>query len=191
MSRITPVYKPGDYPGPLDGKTAEELAELFGYLFPGNPAPEIDRSHAGVAIAAHNPKLALQLAMLSRFIALDMPWCQRSDLRELAIQTLNLHYKCDFAFQARLPNAKAAGVAPELLAAIPYFRTTPLFTEEQRLVIEYTNAVVTGDVPADVLARVVERYGEKGAVECTTAIAWWSFWAMFLNAARPQFDPAG
>ena len=54
--------------------------------------------------------------------------------------------------------------------------------------IEYTRAVVSGDVPAALVARVVQRYGEAGAVEFTTAIGWWSFWAMFLNAARPQFD---
>jgi alkylhydroperoxidase family enzyme len=76
----------------------------------------------------------------------------------------------------------------ELLAAIPYWRTTSLFNTEQRLVIEYTNAVVAGDVPAELFARVVAQYGEKGAVEFTTAIAWWSFWAMFLNATRPEFD---
>ena len=190
MSRITAVYSPVDHPGQQDSQTAEALGELFGYLFPDNPDPKIDRAHAGIAIAAQNPKLALHLAKLSRFIALELPWCQRTDLRELAIQTLNLHFKCDFAFQARWPHAQAAGIGPELQAAIPFFETTTLFNDEQRLVIEYTRAVVSGDVPAALFARVVERYGEQGAVEFTTAVGWWSFWAMLLNAVRPEFEAA-
>jgi alkylhydroperoxidase family enzyme len=190
MSRITPVYRPGDHPGLPDTQIAGELGELFEYLQPNNPDPQIDRAHAGIAIAAQNPQLALHLAKLSRFIALELPWCERTDLRELAIQTLNLHFKCDFAFQARWPHAQAAGIRPELQAAIPFFKTTPLFDDEQRLVIEYTRAVISGDVPEALFARVVERYGEKGAVEFTTAVGWWSFWAMLLNAVRPEFEAA-
>jgi alkylhydroperoxidase family enzyme len=189
MTRVKAVFRPEDYPGTPDPQTKAELAELFAHLFPGKADPEIDLSHAGVAIAALNPKLALNLATLSEFIALEMPWCHRADLRELAIQALNLHFKCDFAFQARLPNAQAAGIGAELLAAIPYWRTSPMFNEEQRLVVEYTNAVVVGDVPEGLFARVSDIYGEKGAVEFTAAVAWWSFWAMLLNATGPKFDP--
>ena len=40
--------------------------------------------------------------------------------------------------------------------------------------------------PDELFARVVERFGEKGAVEFTTVVAFWSFWALFLNATRPD-----
>ena len=69
---------------------------------------------------------------------------------------------------------------------MPYWRTASLFDDEQRLVIEYAEAVTSGEVPKALFSRVVERYGDKGAVEFTAAVAWWSFWAMMLNAAgRP------
>jgi alkylhydroperoxidase family enzyme len=55
-------------------------------------------------------------------------------------------------------------------------------------VIEYTLAVIAGDVPDELFAKVVARYGEQGALEFTTVAAWWSFWAMILNATRPEFD---
>lgn len=186
--RVKGVFKPGDYPGAPDASTKKEVAELFDYLCPGSDNPQIDLNHAGIAITAQNPMLALSLAKLSRFIAVETAWCQRHDLRELAIQTLNLHFKSDFSFQARLPNARAAGVGADLLAALPYWRTTSLFNEEQRLVIEYTNAVVSGDVPAELFQRVVDEYGEKGAIEFTTLVAFWSAWAMIINAARPEFE---
>ncbi len=182
MPRVKAIRRPGDYPGDPDEATRKDLAELFAHLFPGNPDGEIDAAHSGLAVAAQNPKLALQLAQMSRFIALDLPWCQSHDLRELAIQTVNLHYTSAFSSEARLPHAKAAGLSAEQLAAIPLWRTASLFSEEQQLVIEYANAVVTGDVPGALFARVARQFGEKGAVECTAAIGWWSFWAMLIEA---------
>lgn len=188
MSRVTAVYKPSDYPGSPDDQTRADLAELFGHMFPGVENPEIDRPHAGVAIAALNPKLALQLSKLSGFAALQFDWCKRADLREIAIQTVNLHFKSDFSAQSRFKAWEAVGLSKDQLAVLPYWQTTNLFDDEQRLVIEYALAVVSGDVPAELFARVVARYGEKGAVECTTVIGLWSLWAMLLNATQPRFD---
>jgi len=186
MSRVTPVYAPGDHPKAGDPAVQGELAELFGYLFPNVEKPEIDPPHTGLAIAAQNPKLALQLAKMSRFMVLELPWCQRRDRLELAIQAVNLHFKSDFSFQARLPQITASGLGLEKAAAIPYWRTTPLFDAEERLVVEYAFAAAAGDVPAELFARVAEQYGEQGAVEFTSVVAWFSFWAMLINAVRPE-----
>jgi alkylhydroperoxidase family enzyme len=189
MARVTAIYKPGDYPGAPDEATKKDLADLFGHLFPQKSDPEIDKSHSGIAIAAQNPKLALQLAKLSGFIAGELPWCQRRDLREVAIQTLNLHFKSEYSFLTRMKAAEAAGISVEAQKALPDWKTSKLFDDDRRLVIEYTNAVVTGSVPAALFARVVEKFGEKGAVECTALISFWSFWAMFLNATGPELRP--
>jgi alkylhydroperoxidase family enzyme len=188
VSRVTAVYKPGDYPGTPDDQTRADLADLFGHMFPGVQNPEIDRAHAGLAIAALSPRLALQLSRLSGVAALQLGWSQRADLREVAIQTVNLHFKSGFSAQSRFETWEAAGLRKDQLAALPYWRTTDLFDEEQRLVIEYALAVVTGDVPEALFGRVSAHFGERGAVECTAVIGIWSMWAMLLNAAQPRFD---
>lgn len=188
MSRVTAVHKPSDYPGTPDDQTRVDLAELFGHMFPGVENPEIDRAHSGAAIAALNPKLALHLSKLSGFAALQLGWCQRADLRELTIQTVNLHFKSDYSAQSRFHAWEAVGLRMEQLAALPYWKTTNLFDEEQRLVVEYALAVVSGDVPEELFAQIVERYGEKGAVECTAVIGIWSMWAMLINATQPRLD---
>lgn len=185
MARVTAVNKPGDYPGNPDEATRTELAELFRTLFPNAQNPAFDEAHAGLAIAAQSPRLALNLAKMSGFMAKDLPWArQHVQMNELAIQTLNIHFKSHYTLKARRPHAEAAGIGDRLLAAIPLWQNTDLFGEEQRLVIEYTCAVIQGDVPADLFAKVVERYGERGAVEFTAVIAWWSMWAMILNATH-------
>ena len=183
MPRVTPVYRPADYPAPVDAQTKADLDTLFAYLRPGVAEPEIDHAHTGVAIAALNPRLALNLAQMSKFVALDMPWTDRADLRELAVQAVNQRYHCTFTLDARRAGAETLGLTPGLLAAIPDWRTSPLFTEEQQQVIDYVYAVTDGPVPADLFARIAGRYGQKAAVELTAAIGWWSLWAMVINAA--------
>ncbi len=184
MTRVTLVRSPDDYPEPVDASTSRELRHLFESLFPGVAQPQFDASHDGLAIAAHNPKLALKLAELSRFMALDLPWCGRVDLRELAIQTVNRESHCEYGFRTRIAIAAAAGVSEQAQEALADWRTSALFDDEQRLVIEYTQAVVRSAVSDELFSRVAARYTEKGAVEFTAVIAFWSFWAMFLNAAN-------
>lgn len=188
MARVTTIDKPEAYPGTPDEATRQDLADLFAAMFPGNPAPEIDKFHAGVAIAAHSPRLALNLAKLSGLIAGELGWCQRKDLRELAIQTLNLHFKSDYSFQCRAGIAADAGISHQQQAALSKWQTSSLFDAEQRLTIEYAGAVVTGNVPEPLFARVKAQWGERGAVECTALIGFWAFWAMFLNATGATLD---
>jgi 4-carboxymuconolactone decarboxylase len=183
--RIKGIHSIADYPLGPDGQPAPEIVELFAFLFPGVENPKIDENHAGTAITAHNPKLAMLFAQLSRFMALDVEWSKRADLRELAFATLNLKLKSAYSFESRLAAAKASGISAEQLAMLPLWENSALFDDEQKLVIEYTNAVVSGEVPEALFARVVARFGEKGAVEFTAVVGFWSCWAMLLNAIRP------
>jgi alkylhydroperoxidase family enzyme len=169
------IREPGDTPAP-------DRADLFAALFPGNPAPAFNDAHSLMAVLAQSPKLALPAARLSAAVILDSAWGQRAGLRELAFQTLGHHFGDSFSTTARRPNAESAGLTADQLAAIPDWRNSALFDDEQKLVIEYTQAVVTGQVTGKLFARVVARYGEREAIECTAAIGFWSFWAMISGA---------
>jgi alkylhydroperoxidase family enzyme len=185
MARVTLISSPQDYPGSPDAATSEGLAELFGTLFPGQDAPAFDAAHDGMAIAAHAPKLALALARVSGLIAGELGWCKRTDLRELAIQRRSRHFGSDYSWQSRMGHGQAAGLTPEQLADVAEWRASAHFDGDQRLTLEYTEAVVAGAVDDALFDRVKARWGEAGAVECTTLIGFWSFWAMLLGATRP------
>jgi alkylhydroperoxidase family enzyme len=190
-ARVKGVYKLSDYPGNPDEATRKSLKELFDYIgkaFPEGEEPVINGPHAGLAMVALNPQMALELTRATMYIAVETGWAQRVDLRELAIQVVNLHFKCDFSYRAHLRVGVEAGIKPEQQAALPFWRTANVFNDEQRLVIEYTNAVVTGDVPEELFSRVVSHFGEKGAIEFTTVVGMWSLWTMIINATRPVFD---
>lgn len=189
MARVTPVFKPSDFPGNPDEATRKALGNLFSQMFPGQANPEITGNHGAFAVVARKPKLALMLMQVSEHIVKEVPWTsQRPGLRELAVQVLNLHFKSDFSFQAHIAPAQRYGISVEQQALLPLWETTAVFSDEQRLVIEYTLAVVKGDVPAELFARVVTQFGEEEAIECTVSIAWWSFWAMIINATGIDHD---
>jgi alkylhydroperoxidase family enzyme len=189
MARVKLVFKPSDFPGTPDEATKNALGELFGHMFPGQTNPEIPGKSSAFATVARDPRLALRLIKLSDYILREMPWTsQRQAQKQLAIQTLNWHFKCDFSFQSHIRPAQALGITIEQQALLPFWRTANVFDEEQRLVIEYTLAVCAGDVPDELFARVVKQYGEMEAIEFTVGVAWWSFWAMLINATRTDFD---
>lgn len=176
MTRITLVRTPADAP-------SADVAHLFADLFPGNPAPAFDEAHSLMAVLAHSPKIAEAAAKLSATFFRETAWGQRAALRELAFQTLGRHFGDGFSTRVRRPNAEAAELTAEQLAAIPDWCRSELFDNEQKLVIEYTQAVVTGRVESELFTRLVDHFGEREAVECTAAIAFWSFWAMISGAA--------
>lgn len=186
MARVTVVHTPADYPAGADEKTKTELNELFATLFPGVENPAFDAAHDGVAIAALNPSLALSLAKMSGLISLNLPWSGRTDLRDLAIQTVNVHFNCHYGFRSRIANAVKAGLSEAQQNDIPRWQSSELFNDEQRLVIEYSYAVVHGAVSGELFDRVKAQYGEKGTVEFTSVVAFFSSWAMILNATRPD-----
>ncbi len=192
MARITHIMKPADLPGNPDAESKAAIEALFEHLFPGYASvpdaekPDLGGAKSGWAMVAHSPELAMKIGALSSYVVKEMPFTvARKDIRELAVQTLNLHFKCTSSFEAHVPVAESVGIPVKLQAAIPYWQTSTFFTDEQRLVIEYTQSVVTGDVPEALFARVVAAYGERGALEFTVAIANWSFWAMILGATKP------
>ncbi len=187
MPRVTAVNNPTEHPSP-DPAVQADVAAFFGKLFAGVEKPSFDEAHTGMAIAALNPGLAAQLAGISRFMVVEMPWSHRKDLREIAIQTINLHFKSAYSFRSRLATARSCGISDEQMAALPYWKNTKLFDDEQRLVIEYTDAVSSGEVPRPLFDRVVAAFGETGAVEFTALVSMWSFWALFLNATNPEGD---
>lgn len=182
--RINAVFRPSDFRPAEDAPQADADA-LFEQMFPGVADPEIPLDHAGMAIVALNPKLAMQMGSMSRFMALDLTFSKRTDLRELVIQTAHLKTNCGFGFESRIAAAQAAGISAEQLSALALWERSSLFDEEQRLVIEFAEAVADNAMSDELFARFVDRFGEKGAIECSAIVGYWSCWAMVINAANP------
>lgn len=183
MSRIALVQSADEFPENEAAAVRADLDALFAEV------PRIPDTGKVFAVVARIPKLAHLLINVSDYMTTKLPFTtERNDLRQLMIQAINYHYKCDYNFQAHITPAANNGISTAMQAAIPYWRFSNMFDDEQKLVIEYSLAVVTGDVPQNLFDRVVAHFGELGATEFSIAVAWWAFWALIGNAALPEHD---
>ena len=74
------------------------------------------------------------------------------------------------------------------MAALDFYRDSDLFSEEDRLVIDLTKAALQGPVPDDLFEQAKDLYGEKGMLEFSVAIGWWTLWTIIINVLRPEVD---
>src|SRR5262245_27763152 len=169
MSRMRVVRRPEDCSGsPQDAK------ELFDLLFPNGGERQLSGGQQGWGlVAAQHPQTAIALIKLTKGIAAGPFLSQRTDLREIAIQSVNLQQKCEFSYRSHLKYLDGVGVSMETIAALPYWRTSSLFTAEQKLVIEYTLAVLDSSVSDELFKRVADAFGRDGAAELALAVAHW------------------
>jgi alkylhydroperoxidase family enzyme len=78
------------------------------------------------------------------------------------------------------------GLTNEKLEALNDYATSPLYTEAERLVLEYADAMtITGrDVAEELFARLREVYDDDALVELTMLIAWENSSSKFNRALR-------
>lgn len=80
--------------------------------------------------------------------------------------------------------SRTHGLSAEKLSELPNFRSSGLFSEQERLVLEYADAMTHTpvDVPDALFAELKERFSEAQLVELTATIAWENYRARFDHA---------
>ena len=78
------------------------------------------------------------------------------------------------------------GVSDEKILALGDYATSPLYTEAERVALEYTDAITLSDrdVGDDLFARVRQLYDDDAVVELTEIIAWENASSKFNRALR-------
>jgi len=78
------------------------------------------------------------------------------------------------------------GVTTEKFRALAEYSTSPLFSEEERLAIEYADCItITGrEVSDELFARLRQHYDDDSLVELTALIAWENASSKFNRALR-------
>jgi alkylhydroperoxidase family enzyme len=78
------------------------------------------------------------------------------------------------------------GVTDEKILALPQYATSPLYTEQERLALEYADCMtITGrDVSDELFARLRALYTDDALVELTEIIAWENASSKFNRALR-------
>jgi alkylhydroperoxidase family enzyme len=76
------------------------------------------------------------------------------------------------------------GITADQIANLSHYRTDFNFSDLERLVLEYADAMTRTpvEVPDSLFARLRERFSEAQLVELTSAIAWENYRARFDHA---------
>ena len=82
----------------------------------------------------------------------------------------------------------AAGLSDEKIRALDDYATSPLYSEDERIALEYADAITLSDRDVDdaLFARVREHYDEDQIVELTATIAWENSSSKFNRALRVE-----
>ena len=80
--------------------------------------------------------------------------------------------------------SRTSGVSVEKLQALPNYRTSPLFSETERLILEYADVMTQTPVEVSdtLFAKLREKFTEPQLVELTATLAWENYRARFDHA---------
>ena len=112
-------------------------------------------------------------------------------LKDLAATRVATLVGCQFCIDIGSALGRKAGVTDEQLRDFHNYRTSPLYSAEEKLVMEYAEELTKEpvQVPDELFARLREHFDEEQIVELTASIAIENFRSRFNNAL--DVEPAG
>ena len=109
--------------------------------------------------------------------------------RELAILRIAQLLGARYEWAHHVPLAVGAGLTREQITAIGRWRESPLFTDEEKTVLQFTEEVVRDSEPRDgTFAAASEFLDPPSLVELTLSIGYWSMVAKFLKTFKVDVE---
>jgi 4-carboxymuconolactone decarboxylase len=106
-------------------------------------------------------------------------------LSELAILLVAHHWKADYEWAIHAREARKAGLSDELIAAIEAGRRPAFDDADAELLYDFaTEFFRRNDVPDDLFARAVERFGRTTTVELAGILGYYSMLAIAIRIFR-------
>ena len=111
-------------------------------------------------------------------------------LRELGQARAGWLRSSMFVFSQHCKSLRDAGYTDEQVTAIPSWEVAPYFTDEERAVLAYTDALVgaNGRVPDGVFAALRSHLGDEEILELTYITALYEMHAIMSRALRTEMD---
>jgi 4-carboxymuconolactone decarboxylase len=111
--------------------------------------------------------------------------------REIAVIRVALLNNVDYVQRAHGPAyALKEGLTPEQVSAIADWQSSTLFSDQQRALLAYTDAMTREiDVPDNVFAELRQHFSERQAVELSMLIGAYNMLTRFLKALKVDPEP--
>jgi alkylhydroperoxidase family enzyme len=111
--------------------------------------------------------------------------------RELAVIRVAILNNVEYVQRAHGPAyALKEGLTPEQVSALANWRDSQLFSERQRALLAYTDAMTREiKVPDEIFAEVRKHFSERQTVELTMLISAYNMLTRFLQALEVDLEP--
>jgi alkylhydroperoxidase family enzyme len=161
---------------------AKALYDTFEKQFKVAQVPNV------VKALSNSPKLAGKVFPLANYFMNESSLSPR--LRELAVLILMKRLDCEYGFVRHIDIALRVGLTREQIDNIGSYPTSPLFTDEDKLILRYADDLTQkARVDDDLFRQVKERIGQQNVLELTAATSFWNMMARNLNALQVELEP--
>jgi len=172
------------------GSGTPESKELYDELFRGAATGQFGfRDVPNIMKAlANSPKLARRIFQLGQYFMSELSLEPR--LRELAVLILMKRLNCDYGFVNHIGVAVQSGVSREQIDQIDSYQTSPLFSDDDKLILRYAEELtVKAQVDDDLFRQVEHRIGTLKLLDLNAAVGFWNMMARNLNGLRIDLEP--
>ena len=173
MTRIQPV-QPSEA-GPLTRVVLRTARRKTGQL----AGRHTDKMIEPLEVFAHSPRLLLGYGMME--LANEKARRVEHRLKELAQLKAATLSHCEYCIDIGSSIARRSGLSDEQLLALPCYRDSALFSDLEKLVLDYASgiSVTPVDVSDELFAALREHFDEAQLVELTSVIALENFRGRF------------
>ena len=155
----------------------KELYDNFEKQFNVRAVPNV------VKALSNSPGLATRVFPLANYFMAESSLKPR--LRELAVLILMKRLDCEYGFVRHIEIAEGVGLTRAQIDNIGSYQTSPLFSEDDKLILRYADELTTKARVDDQLFQQVQNLiGQKDILELTAATAFWNMMARNLNALQ-------
>jgi uncharacterized peroxidase-related enzyme len=168
MSVVTPLTKE---------EAAPEVHEIFDKLSArSGKVPNM------FAAMAHRPEVLK--AFIPLYSAIANQGTVEAKYKELAYLRASMVNACEYCSRAHIASSKRAGVTPEQIAALPFYKRSPLFDEKEKATILYADRVTRGatTIRLPELEEIRKYFDEGQVVELTLVVCMANFTNRFNDA---------
>jgi alkylhydroperoxidase family enzyme len=113
--------------------------------------------------------------------------------RELALTRTGFAGGSQFVYSQHSKAARNAGISEEKVAALPGWATSPVFDDEDRVILGYTDDLVLADgrVSDATFERLQALLSDEAILELTYAVCTYKLHATMCRALRLEYDDVG
>jgi alkylhydroperoxidase family enzyme len=137
---------------------------------------------------AHSPKLARRISQLGQYFMSELSLDPR--LRELAVLILMKRLNCDYGFVNHIGVARQTGLSREQIDHIDSYQMSPLFSDDEKLILRYAEELtLKAQVDDELFRQVQRRIGTLNVLDLTAAVGFWNMMARNLNGLQIDLEP--